>query len=534
MQDCTYTIMALLPTLGTRILEELDVECISLELQSRSAKHQRPSVQPRLPTLVPITPLSGENLLASTPIVISHDPLQSHGEPAQDVGSPFPSNVALSINGEDATVDPMAQSMTSWATASEAVSAPTMINAESIEADPNQRNASGASVIIDPLAESTASAVVKPLILPCIFIADLPLRQFLSMRSTTSQSGASPALAPTSNSTSIDAHSMSDSPYPPHPLAQKSKAELWADLKLQTFTRTLTIIYAISLLSLQTHVQLNLLGRARYLQSVRALEREERAKEGLGLGEMLFFGGQTVQLENEEEERVDKEEWEEVDEVVERKYLTVSWWLLHIGWRELAERVRVAVEGVVDGCVLHCLPLGGVGLNLFGRVSLKTRLGIDDIRTLINQVRLKVEETEEGSDGPRAEYVFPFLLTAPLALNLLLWSFTPTLLPPPDSSEEQNVLIQGGISPHLAEIDPPLRKLLDEMRGYISSAEFSFVLGKSVERGVEVLLDGLVRLLLSCRTILLLLMTFIGQRRPEYWSWEDITPRVGAAWGGSN
>lgn len=201
---------------------------------------------------------------------------------------------------------------------------------------------------------------------------------------------------------------MSDSSYPPHPLAQKSKAELWADLKLQTFTRTLTVIYSIALLSLQTHVQLNLLGRAKYLQSVRALEREERAKEGLGLGEMLFLGGNMVQLEDDEEERLGKEEWEDVDEDVERKYLTFSWWLLHIGWRELAERVRVAVEEVFDGCVLHCLSLKGVRLILSDRVSLKTRLGIDDIRTLIKQVRLKVEETEEGSDGPRAEYVLPF------------------------------------------------------------------------------------------------------------------------------
>jgi peroxin-3 len=210
---------------------------------------------------------------------------------------------------------------------------------------------------------------------------------------------------------------MSDSSYPPHPLAHQSKAALWADLKLQTFTRTLVVIYAITLLSLQTHVQLNLLGRAKYLQSVRALEREERTKEGLGLGEMLFFGGRMVELENEEEEQVGKEEWDEVDEDVERKYLTVSWWLLHIGWRELAERVRVAVEEVFDGCVLHCLPFGGFGLILSGRVSLKTRLGIDDLRMLINQVRLKVEETEEGSDGPCAEYVLPFLLSAPCALN---------------------------------------------------------------------------------------------------------------------
>ena len=350
--------MALLPTLGTRILEELDVECISLELQSRSAKHQRPFVLPTLPTPVPITPLSGENLLASMPNVMTHDPLHPHGQPVQDAGSPFP---AASINGEGGVADPMAQSMTSWATASEAVSSPMMTSAESMEADSSQLSASCGPVITEPLTESTISAVVSPITLPCISITDPPSRQLLSTHSTTSQSGASPALVPTSNSTSIDVHSMSDSSHPPHPLAQKSKAELWADLKLQTFTRTLTVIYAIALLSLQMHVQLNLLGRAKYLQSVRALEREEREKEGLGLGEMLFFGGQTVQLENDEEERVGKEEWEEVDEDIERKYLTVSWWLLHIGWRELAERVRVAVEGVVDGCVPHCLPVGEVG-----------------------------------------------------------------------------------------------------------------------------------------------------------------------------
>lgn len=70
---------------------------------------------------------------------------------------------------------------------------------------------------------------------------------------------------------------------------------------------------------------------------------------------MLFFGGRTVQPENNEEEWEDKEGWEEIDEDIERKYLTVSWWLLHIGWRELAERVRVAVEEVFDGFVLRSL-----------------------------------------------------------------------------------------------------------------------------------------------------------------------------------
>jgi len=479
--------MALLPTLGTRILEELDVERISLELQSRSVNYQRPSVLPSLPAPASF---SGENLLAPMSNVIIDNPLQSHEQPTLDVGSPAPSNTALSINGEDVAVDPMAQSATSWVTASEAASLPVMVEAGSTKPGPS----SGP----DPLSESITSAVVCPSTLPCNSVTDPPSRQVLPTRSTTSQSDHSSALAPTSNSAPTDAHSTSDSFHPPYPLTQKSKAELWADLKIQTFTRTLTVIYAITFLSLQTHVQLNMLGRAKYVQSVRALEREERAEEGVGLVELLFFGGWT-QLDNDEEAREGNGGWEEVDEDVERKYLTVSWWLLHIGWRELAERVRLAVEEVFNGSVFCYLPFGRrLELTRFGRVSLKTRLGIDDLRMLINQVRLKVEETKEGSEGPCAECVSRYPVPFPSA-KLRACSFGPILLPPSNSPEEQNVLIQGGISPHLAEVDPPLRRLLDEMRGYVSSAEFSLVLGKGVERGVEVLLDSIVCSLLLRR-----------------------------------
>lgn len=36
----------------------------------------------------------------------------------------------------------------------------------------------------------------------------------------------------------------------------------------------------------------------------------------------------------------------------ERKYLTLSWWLLNVGWKEVGKRVRVAVEAVFDEFVL--------------------------------------------------------------------------------------------------------------------------------------------------------------------------------------
>lgn len=38
-----------------------------------------------------------------------------------------------------------------------------------------------------------------------------------------------------------------------------------------------------------------------------------------------------------------------VDEETERKYLTLSWWFLNVGWKDVAQRVRSAVEVVFSG-----------------------------------------------------------------------------------------------------------------------------------------------------------------------------------------
>lgn len=48
----------------------------------------------------------------------------------------------------------------------------------------------------------------------------------------------------------------------------KSKAQLWNDLKINSITRAFTLLYTLSLLTLLTRIQLNLLGRKNYLSSV--------------------------------------------------------------------------------------------------------------------------------------------------------------------------------------------------------------------------------------------------------------------------
>ena len=113
------------------------------------------------------------------------------------------------------------------------------------------------------------------------------------------------------------------------------------------FTRTLTILYSTTLLSLFTHIQLNTLGRSKYLQSIVQQAHEENMREqwrdSISLASLLWSGG----LEDASSEE-DLQEVECVDEETERKFLTLSWWILHVGWKDVGERVRRGVEEVFE------------------------------------------------------------------------------------------------------------------------------------------------------------------------------------------
>jgi peroxin-3 len=45
-----------------------------------------------------------------------------------------------------------------------------------------------------------------------------------------------------------------------------------------------------------------------------------------------------------------------ISEEVESKFLTMSWWMLHVGWKDIGERVRRGVEEVFDGYASYCSP----------------------------------------------------------------------------------------------------------------------------------------------------------------------------------
>jgi peroxin-3 len=105
--------------------------------------------------------------------------------------------------------------------------------------------------------------------------------------------------------------------------------------------------------------------------------------------------------------KVREEEGDEcnISEELENKYLTLSWWLLHVGWKDVGERVRRGVEEVFDGYVCCSLPRCLLD-ELRDRVSLKTKLSLMDLHHLIRDVRRRIEHeiTFEGNER-RTTYV---------------------------------------------------------------------------------------------------------------------------------
>lgn len=115
----------------------------------------------------------------------------------------------------------------------------------------------------------------------------------------------------------------------------------------EAFTRTLTTLYSMTLLSLLTHIQINILGRMIYMVSATKVAEDEREREmmrdGLSLLNLLWGVDHDVNYSKDDIYPI-----EPVSENTKQKYLTLSWWLLHVGWKDVGERVRRAVEEVFE------------------------------------------------------------------------------------------------------------------------------------------------------------------------------------------
>jgi peroxin-3 len=131
----------------------------------------------------------------------------------------------------------------------------------------------------------------------------------------------------------------------------------------------LTTLYSLVLLSLQTHIQLNLLGRYAYLTSVASLSAPASSSNH----HIRLERNDGQRYEPDEEDGMGNDDLDDavkgIDLQTERLYLTFSWWFLHQGWKELADDVKAAVEDVLGG------------------LALKTQLTHEDFLLLLNKIR---------------------------------------------------------------------------------------------------------------------------------------------------
>ncbi|KAI4117226.1 MAG: hypothetical protein LQ345_002494 [Seirophora villosa] len=249
---------------------------------------------------------------------------------------------------------------------------------------------------------------------------------------------------------------------PGAPSLTKSKAQLWNDLKITSITRSFTLLYTLSLLTLLTRIQLNLLGRRNYLSSVVSLASHSPQDP-------------TISLENRDDDGAEQS-WGN-DFETNRKFLTFSWWLLHRGWRDVKERVEVAVKTV------------------FGPLDPREDIPMEKLSALILDVRRQVEGAT-----PKERRSHKWL---------------PYLLPP--HGEEETVLRESGILKSHPNVHPlsgsvpsssstqplvqppspspssPLRRLLDETSDLVDSPPFTRIFTLLLDTTFSQLADQQIR-----------------------------------------
>ncbi|KAI7905032.1 Peroxin-3 [Cokeromyces recurvatus] len=201
-------------------------------------------------------------------------------------------------------------------------------------------------------------------------------------------------------------------------LSKKEKHILWEDIKSKSFIRTLTSIYSVTLLTLLTHIQLNLLGRFTYIWSVSILNKSEP----------------TIRLQQEGEEP----DVGFLDPQIERMFLSVSWWLLHRGWKSCAKRVEEAVNEIVSS------------------IPLKSTLNYQEAEELLSKLRTRIEYEQDNK---------------PI-------SYQSWMLPNTEEEELEYIRSVGFDEVYAKENTSTisLKKLLNETRDFIDSPDFYQVL----------------------------------------------------------
>ncbi|KAL9610321.1 MAG: hypothetical protein Q9167_004952 [Letrouitia subvulpina] len=221
---------------------------------------------------------------------------------------------------------------------------------------------------------------------------------------------------------------------------QKSRAQLWNELKISSITRTFTLLYVLSLLTILTRIQLNLLGRKTYLSSV------------VSLASSSIYDS-TITLENRDDDNDDQSYGNDFE--TNRKFLTFSWWLLHRGWRDIMRQVEAAVK------------------ETFASLNPRDDVPLERFSGAVLEVRREVEGATP--EERRSRKWLPYLLPTQDQEELVLRESAMLAAPPLHVSASSAIPSLSENSPSDTQISPssPLRRLLDETSDLIDSPAFS-------------------------------------------------------------
>lgn len=208
---------------------------------------------------------------------------------------------------------------------------------------------------------------------------------------------------------------------------KRSKVEIWEEIKIQSFTRTLIAVYSESLLTMLVHIQLNMVGRSTYLDSIIGkFVNEDESSDN-------------ISLEGQYRSKLPATD--------EQNFLMLSWWFLNRGWRQLLAQITEAVNHQV------------------GELSLKERVSHRELASLFSSIHLHLREAG------------------------MMESLTSILLP--QGAEDIGDYLSSNRLTADQVFTPVFTRLLDQLRDIIESSDFAYVLNNSIDRLTNQLLEAL-------------------------------------------
>ncbi|WFD43904.1 peroxin [Malassezia psittaci] len=436
-EDCNFTIMALLPTLSAQIFQKMDVDATRQELKQVIESSKQAAKRSLDPAPSTSDSASGAPPTMST---VQEKRSDSENESSQRDSAP----------GSSPNEEPITKSEKQTE------------SQDAITTRPKHNRRSSTSSSVSETSETSHAA-------------QGPERLYEAAPPPISTHARLPSAASVDHSElqTNDNNSSKPLPTPQGPTEEdfkQKKIKLWNEIKLQSFTRTFTTLYTLVFISLQTHIQLNMIGRRAYLIALESQasreahlplnskqEEEDHHHIALDDGSGKSFNPLSIQqLEESPNDLLDQD--------TEKKFLTSSYWFLHKGWNTVAERVQAAVEAEIAD------------------MPLRTILTFEHFQGILHRIRDRLE----SSTVPTSKKELPGFLSR-LGLRNVLF--------PELEQDERAMLIDAGAASSSAPaseiVTPQLRTLLDETKDYIDSPDFQRVFRVSCDRVFGLLTQNL-------------------------------------------